>query len=140
MRAIQSCCLLVLITLILAACAGTPAFTQLADTRWQLVEIGDPAIDLNTTGRRPYLRMHGADQRVEGHTGCNRINGSYSGGGKNLRFDSLASTRRYCADLMRQESAFMHALERTAAARVDDATLTLLDGQGDKLARLKSTP
>lgn len=140
MRALQFYCLLVLTAVILGGCAGTPAFTRLADSRWQLVDLGGPTVDLDATGRRPYLLMHSAGHRVEGHTGCNRINGTYSGGGQQLRFDSLASTRRYCADLMAQESAFMRALERTAAARVDDETLTLLDRQGNELAQLKSRP
>lgn len=135
MRAFPLFGLLVLTAVILAGCAGTPAFTRLADTRWQLADLGNSTLDTDTTGRRPYLLMHSANHRVEGHTGCNRINGTYSGGGERLRFDSLASTRRYCADLMDRESALMHALERTASARVDDATLTLLDGQDNELAR-----
>lgn len=138
MRAIQSCCLLVLTTLILTACAGTPAFVRLADTDWQLVQVEGQAVDRDAAVRTPYLLMHGDTQRLEGHTGCNRINGAYSGGGQTLRFDSVASTRRYCANAMDQESAFMDALERTATARVDDNTLALLDRNGNELARFRA--
>ena len=140
MHAIRTFCLLVLTTLVLAACAGTPDFIRLADTEWQLAQLNDRPVDLDATRRDPYLLMHGDSQRVEGFAGCNRLNGAYSGGGQNLRFDSLASTRRFCANVMEQEETFMHALERTSEARVDGDTLTLLDNRGRALARFEALP
>ena len=140
MHAIRTFCLLVLTTLVLAACAGTPDFIRLADTEWQLAQLDDRPVDREATRRDPYLLMHGDTQRVEGFAGCNRLNGVYSGGGQNLRFDSLASTRRFCANAMEQEEAFMHALERTSEARVDGDTLTLLDNRGRDLARFEALP
>jgi len=140
MHAIRLFCSAVFVTLVLGACAGTPDFVRLADTEWQLVEVGQQAVDRDAMRRDPYLLMHGDSQRVEGFAGCNRLNGAYSGGGENLRFDSLASTRRYCANAMEQEEALMHALERTTTARVDDDMLTLFDRQGDPLARFEARP
>jgi heat shock protein HslJ len=140
MHLFRAFCLLALTTLVLGGCAGTPAFVRLADTQWQLTQLDGQAVDLEAARRDPYLLMHGDSQRLEGFGGCNRLNGSYSGGGQNLRFDSLASTRRYCANAMAQEEAFMHALERTSAARVDDGTLTLLDNSGHALAQFAAQP
>jgi len=135
MHAIRFHVLGLLMVAALSGCAGTPTFVQLADTQWQLQQLDDQAIDADSMQRMPYLLLH-ADQRLEGFTGCNRVNGRYSGDDDTLRFDSLASTRRYCAEGMDMEQAFTHALERTQHAEIDGDTLSLLDSQGHTLAQL----
>ena len=41
---------------------------------------------------------------------------------------------------MTQEAASLHALDSTAAARVTESTLRLLDGAGKELARFEPQP
>ena len=105
MRAIRFSFPALLIVVALVGCAGTPTFMQLADTKWQLTQLDGQPVDTESMRRTPYLLLH-ADQRLEGFTGCNRVNGRYSGSDDSLRFDSLASTRRYCNQGMDIEEAF----------------------------------
>ncbi|MES1941485.1 hypothetical protein T5B8_14665 [Salinisphaera sp. T5B8] len=135
MRAIRFHVLGLLIVAVLTGCAGTPTFVQLADTKWQLAQLDGQPVDTQDMARTPYLLMH-ANQRLEGFTGCNRVNGRYSGSDDTLRFDSLASTRRYCDQRMDMENAFTHALERTQHAEIHGDTLVLIDAQGHILATL----
>ncbi|MES1947676.1 hypothetical protein C84B14_10017 [Salinisphaera sp. C84B14] len=135
MRAIRFSVLALLIVVALVGCAGTPTFMQLADTKWQLTQLDGQPVDTESMRRTPYLLLH-ADQRLEGFTGCNRVNGRYSGSDDSLRFDSLASTRRYCNQGMDIEEAFTHALERTQHAEIDGDSLALIDAQGHIVARL----
>jgi heat shock protein HslJ len=128
-----------------------PSAALMYDTMWLLVDLGGtppaaPAgVDVRDPRNRPRLKFDARAKRVSGGTGLNSFDGPYeSSGGDALTFGVLATTRRAGEpELMTQEAAFLNALDSTAAARVTESTLRLLDEAGRELARfepLQSAP
>ena len=82
----------------LAACAapaGAPQAAEtraapLAGTRW--VGVVDPSIDRRAT---PWIEFVG-EGRITGFTGCNMLNGNWSGEGAATRLGGLVTTKRMC--------------------------------------------
>lgn len=111
-------------TLTLASCAGEPEeeVDPLLGTRWLAKEIdGSGVIDKpqsTLTFDRP--------ERVFGNGGCNRFFGTMSKVGDEIEIGPLGGTRMACEEaIMRQESRFMQALERTRRVRHDEKLKTL---------------
>jgi heat shock protein HslJ len=105
---------------------------SLVGPRWRLVELeGQPAIAM-TGSREPHLIFSRSDTaaRVGGATGCNSMGGSYQADGTGLRFSGLFSTKMACVeeDRMRQESAFLNALNAVDRYAVSGDTLMLSAG------------
>jgi hypothetical protein len=104
---------------------------SLAGTRWVLA--GAAA---DGEGVRPTLRFADGG-RVDGTSGCNNFTGKASMSGPSVRIGPLAGTRRMCADpAMQVESRFLKQLEAARGARMDGATLVLVDEAGASLVRL----
>jgi len=79
------------------------------------------------------------DGRVAGSTGCNRYTGPYVLDGPSLELGPLAVTLMACLpprDAV--ERAYLAALERVAAWRVERGELGLLDASGGELLRFTS--
>ena len=75
----------------LAACAAAPATGgSLAGTRW--VGVVDKSVDANSTPRLEFV----GEGRVSGYTGCNMLSGTWSMEGAQVRFGSVATTKRGC--------------------------------------------
>jgi heat shock protein HslJ len=75
-----------------------------------------------------------ADGRITGNGGCNRFFGGYTVSGSHIKIGPLASTRKGCPGLLRTETAFFATLEAARSFEQTDATLTLFDAAGSKLA------
>jgi heat shock protein HslJ len=136
-------CLLVGTAAIALACAKAPeagddptgsvtSATSLVGPRWRLVELeGQPAIAM-AGAREPHLIFSRSDTaaRVGGATGCNSMGGSYQADGASLRFSQMFSTKMACVeeDRMRQETAFLNALEAVDRYTVSGETLVLSAG------------
>src|SRR5690242_13082597 len=100
---------LALLIAALAACSASGAggthatqpdnpLASLEGTSWNAVEVNGTAVagDVTASERRPHL-VFGADGRVSGSDGCNRLTGPYSVNGSNgLAFGPLAGTRMAC--------------------------------------------
>lgn len=118
--------------LALSACAapGPDDPSRLMGRAWRLAQIeGQPvaAPDRSTLAIAP-------DGAVSGDAGCNRYAGRVDATGSRLAFSPLAATKRACAAAVTvQEQRMLDAFERTAAWRLDDAGLTLLDRAGRPL-------
>ena len=122
---------------------GAAAMTQEApvtaspeNAEWTLVRLGEQPVTSNDKQRAPSFTMNSADKRVSGSGGCNRFTGNYTLAGDQLKFGQLAGTMMACLEGMEQEQAFHKALTSTAAWRITDEQLELLDGGGKSLATL----
>ena len=77
-----------------------------------------------------------ADGSVSGDSSVNRYRGNVTIDGETIQFGPLAMTRRAGPpELMEQEARFMKALENVASFRVENTTLSLLDGEGKIIVR-----
>lgn len=75
----------------------------------------------------------GADGRISGSGGCNRISGKAQISGNRISFGPVATTRMACAPaVMDQEAKFLSALNDVRKWRIDDkrGKLLLLDAGG----------
>lgn len=76
----------------------------------------------------PHLVL-GADGRVSGSDGCNRLMSSWQAEGGTVTFDAVAGTRKACPDVDTWLSAM-------ATATVEGDTLTVLDQDGEPIGTL----
>jgi len=70
--------------------------------------------------------------RLSGSAGCNRYSATYAVRDLAITISSPVSTNIVCEDarIMRQESAYMNDLERTAVLRISNTSLKLFDESG----------
>lgn len=116
-------------------CSPPPA--SLGGTHWRLSWLGDEAVHGGPDA--PYLSfIDGPHPRMVGSTGCNRMAGRYELDGDHLRFLPLATTKMACSDGMEREQALLHALSRVHAWRIEARSLSLLDEEGEVLARFEA--
>ncbi|RZL65228.1 MAG: META domain-containing protein [Variovorax sp.] len=132
-----------LLTAALTACgSGISLDEPIEGPVWRLTQLGagqplPPGGDLQ---RDPQVQFDSSG-RVSGSGGCNRVSGSFTRSGSELRIGQLAATRMACADPARgaTESEFFVALQTTASYRLQGpGRLALLDAGGRTLATLQS--
>lgn len=110
--------------------------SSLNDTHWTLVEFGDGTVP--NTGTDVTLSLS-ADGSATGNGSINRYNGSYTIEGNSLTFSPFVSTKMGGDPaLMAQESAYLGVLARTVTFQVDDAMLSVFDGDGTLLLTFQS--
>lgn len=116
------------------SCGSSMVQSELANTRWVPVRIGERSI----TGleHEPWIVLDPRAKHAAGSGGCNRFSGSYESGEGTLRFGSLTSTRMACAS-METETAFLKVLEGTRKFRLAGRRLDLEDANGVVLAQLE---
>lgn len=117
----------------------TQAAWRLKDTYWRLREVGGQPFLPASGQREPHLVLASKEQRMHGFAGCNRMLGGYEQEADSLRFAHVATTMMACVNGMDTETAFTHALERTARYRIDGDLLTLIDAEGATTAILQAT-
>lgn len=124
---------------LLAGCVtagGGPSADALGGRDWRLVEIaGQPAVGAGT-GKAAFLRFEPDSGRVVGSTGCNRLSGTFTRNGAELKFGPAITTKMACLDagVMQQETELLGVLEATRAHEIAGDTLSLT-GEGGTLAR-----
>jgi heat shock protein HslJ len=119
--------ILFLMTILLAACAGT---NPLSDTTWELVSYG--AID-NQIPALPDVDAtisFDADGEVSGNVGCNDFGGSAKIDGDKIVAGPLMATEMYCERGMEQEMAVLMLLYGDLAFEIDGDTLTIFSEDG----------
>jgi heat shock protein HslJ len=114
--------------------------TPLENTHWRLTWMPGAKIDAATPRQAPYILLDPESRRVSGSGGCNRLMGGYELEGDRLRFTGTARTMMACANGMAVEDTFVKALESTREWKVSGGSLSLLDGQGQALARFAAAP
>jgi putative lipoprotein len=103
--------------------------SDLIDSQWIPTELnGQPALQFAGS---PGLELcFSRTHQVDGFGGCNRFFGSYECDGDALTLGPLGSTRRFGpAELMKQESTLLAALQRVTAYRLSGDNLLLLSGE-----------
>jgi heat shock protein HslJ len=121
-----------------ASSGNLGATPTLENTDWKLVALGETPVTPKDTLRQAHFTLSGgADKRVTGSGGCNRMFGSYTLDGNALEFSRVGSTKMACAEGMDTESAFFATLARVAAWRIAGQQLELSDSTGRLLARFE---
>ncbi len=118
-------------------CEGSASGTELENSRWRLVRVGDRVVAVSGQSREPWVEFDSGSRRVTGSGGCNRIGGSFVASDGTLRVGPLVSTRMACpsVDL---EASFLRALGGTRRYRILGRMLVLMDDSGKVLARLEA--
>lgn len=124
---------LVLVVIMSSACSPTASSTlpDLNGTSWVAVQIGDltPPENIQST-------LYFDQGKINGKAACNSFFGEYTIEDGTLAMSGIGSTMMFCAEGMEQETAFLVALEATAAYRLEGESLSLLDADGKTLAVL----
>lgn len=116
---------------LLPACATAPS-RELTGP-WVIAQArSEPLLD-----RRLARLVFEPGGRLSGHTSCNTLSASYTLAGDRLTIGPIATTRRQCNELQReQEDRVLTALELAATARVrPDGLLELRDAEGRGVLR-----
>jgi len=74
---------------------------------------------------------------IIGHGGCNQFFGQYTQDGEVLKIGALASTKKFCADIMEAEAEFLKKLQETRRAEATHLTLKLYDADDTQLMQLR---
>lgn len=120
--------------LVIVACGDTSE--PLDDTTWRPTDLGGvPVLEASNA-----FVSFGADATLNGSTGCNSFSGGWStdGGDGGIEILTGAMTLAACAtdELQEQETAFLGALNAALFYERNGGSLTLLDGDKNKLAEL----
>jgi copper homeostasis protein (lipoprotein) len=124
-----------------ATCAPQAAGrAELLETYWRPVEIDGKPVLLHAGTREPHLVLAREGSRLRGYAGCNSMAGGYVQQGEALSFGRMAVTRRACIGdgTNELESAFLAALEATAAYRIIAESLELRDKAGKLRMKLEA--
>jgi putative lipoprotein len=117
--------------------APTPD-VSLTDTYWKLTEIDGQPAALGAGERELHLVLSSEGSRVHGFSGCNRFTGSYERNGSQLRFSTLATTRKACVEGMEQEQRFLKALGEMARFTLSGERLAFYTGDERLILRFKA--
>jgi len=110
---------------------STESTAELKNTYWKLLSIqGKPVVSIE--GERDLFLQLKFDASLKGFAGCNAIMGSYTVETTSLTFSKVASTRKFCAQGMDQEQAYLQALALVVMFYIKGERLSLFD-QNDKL-------
>ena len=124
--------------LLAASAVVTSAQTSgVRDTTWTLSSVPGRALVAGATATLGFEK-----DRVTGSDGCNRFTAPYTSSGTSLQVGSpAASTRMACPEpVSAQALAFMNAVTRARAYRINEGQLQLLGEDGGVLATLAAQP
>jgi len=113
--------------------AGT-AGDGLAGTAWRAVELAGTAVAAQPAPQREPHLVFGADGRVSGADGCNRLTGPYAVTGEAVTFGNLAGTMMACPGTDEIAQRFRSALKGTSHWRIEDGRLKFYGAAGQPLA------
>lgn len=124
----------------------TPASTQgtsgmLAGTAWNAVELYGTTVapEVAPPGLRPHL-VFGADGRLSGADGCNRLTGPYTVEADGITFGQIAGTQMACAKTDEIVKRFRAALKGTGHWRLANDRLEFYGATGKPLAVFERRP
>jgi putative lipoprotein len=128
-----------LAVLALAGCQSPPSVAPenpLVGTAWLAWDI-----DGRGPGNKTYATLVFNPGRVSGSGGCNRFSGALAVKADAWQASDINLTRQECGpELMKEEAAFIEALESARSHRVDGGLLTLIDESGAVRMRLVHLP
>lgn len=121
-----------------APTATPPPALQLDGTEWHLQTINGEALVAGSA-----ISLDLADGRLGGTSGCNHYGGEYSvSAAGDLSLGMIAQTVMLCLDdaVMKQESAYMAALQSATTARLDAEARLELRGEKGTLLYVQRLP
>lgn len=111
----------------LVRAGGTPqTVAPLEGTRWVATQLLSESVPSDVDPRRRPDLLLGAERRVSGTDGCNRVTGTFVLTGDALSFGQLASTQMACLDAGGFERAYREALAAARRWRISEGRLELL--------------
>lgn len=129
---------LLLSLLIIASCQTSDSSLSLFATDWELKEIAGSTLKTPNLNEIPYLSFSEHDKSISGHTGCNRLAGSfhYSPAGE-LVFAQAAATKIFC-DNVSDEQALLQNLSNVKSFEIQDHDLLLYDAEKAVILKFSS--
>ena len=116
------------------------AITDIRNTRWNLVALGDKPVTASDAQRTAHLMFAPDSKQVTGSGGCNRMFGVYELNGGNLRFSGVGSTKMACKSGMDTENQFLGSLLHVKTWKIVGQQLELSDSTDTVVARFESQP
>lgn len=120
--------------LVLAGCAKVASdvrkarpLASLEGSEWGPVE---------TPAKEQYVAFK-ANGEIRGHGGCNQFFGQYTQDGQTLTIGALASTKKFCAEVMQAETTFIRKLQDTRKVEATHIALRLYNADGEELMQLR---
>jgi heat shock protein HslJ len=110
----------------------------LANTHWQLTQLGGELIENSQPDRDLYFSLQQANTNVVGFSGCNRMFGRYALDGTSLKFDAMGGTKMACEARMDIEQRFLNAFTNVAAWKITGDVLELSDADGKSVATFRA--
>jgi len=106
---------------------------QLTGVHWRAVSVDDEAVPEDVDLQIQF----DVDGSIKGHGGCNRFFGSLQKSESGIEVSPLGSTRMSCPEpVMKRETAFLDAIQRTRGFDVSRERVRLLDENNEVLAEL----
>ncbi|NJC26776.1 META domain-containing protein [Neolewinella antarctica] len=111
---------------------------ELVGSTWSIDRIFGKDITAPDGRTKPYLTFT-ADGKVQGHTGCNPINGNYTlENGLRITFSDMASGMAFCGDVP-YEAEFLEILNTADNYTLNNGSLSLNKGRMAPMAILSNT-
>ncbi len=112
----------------------------LTGVTWELVRFSSQGAQQQALTDRPATLIF-EDGRISGNTGCNGFTGSYTLDGAAIQIELGPMTMRACMEeVADQEAAVLFGLQNATTFRVEDATLALLNAEGEPLLVFRAQP
>jgi len=106
---------------------------QLTGVHWRAVSVDREAVPEDVDLQIQF----DVDGSIKGHGGCNRFFGSLQKSESGIEVSPLGSTRMACPEpVMKRETAFLDAIQRTRGFDVSRERVRLLDENNEVLAEL----
>ncbi|MEK8180810.1 META domain-containing protein [Flavobacterium buctense] len=138
---------LIIITLIMSMGCSTPKNIPannesevnypLTETYWKLIELNGQPVTAVENRREAFLILKKDNNRVNGNSGCNNLNGYYQLTGQTeLTFSKMATTMMACKD-MTIEKAFLETLQRVDNYAIKGKVLSLSKAKMAPMAKFE---
>ena len=99
---------------------------------WALESIeGTTYIKSEDQQLHPTLEIYLAEERFNGNTGCNNMNGTVKVEGEKISFSNIITTKMFCADV--DETSFLFALKEADNYKIEKMKLYLFDDNREML-------
>jgi heat shock protein HslJ len=133
---------LVVLMLGVSACASTGgqsllSLEDLANTHWQLSELGDIGAELPVVEGSTVTLDLGTNGEISGNAGCNSFGGTFTLDNSKLTVGEITSTLMACTDqlVMDQENQVLTALKNATGIELNGDELTILYNEGKSALR-----
>jgi hypothetical protein len=115
-------------------CGRTVVDSRLNDI-WVLTRLGDQILKTEDFAKGlPVIEFHLADSQIAGHSGCNRLSGSFQTKGDKITIGQLATTRMACSDMAFEHKFLSMITNRTLRYTINGGHLVLTDDKDITLA------